>query len=228
MRLFVCAVAVIFTSACGENPSINPTQSGEILSEQNAAGEVLTRSSCNGPFVSDLTPVKTQARSHSTELLLQGNNKPVKNTADNNTCSELSRYLSTSSWSGDGHQISNDVRLLINFGQHVDNQSKPSLRVNSAKLYFLDGSLSENMANVELRCLGAFSLLCLTTDSDSSSCPNYKISYESQTCTFRGDVIQMAYANHKRSDLKITGELRLNSDGNASMKVDKASWKVMF
>jgi hypothetical protein len=226
MRWLSLSIAVL-AIGCGNNPSPNLDQPSDWLGQQNAGEIGLSGKSCTGPFISDLKPIE-HIHSHSTELLLQGKNKPTQKTVDNDTCNELSRYLSASTWTEESHQFANDIRLLIDFGQHTDNMSKSTIRVNSAKLYFLDGSLGENMANVELRCPGSFSLQCSNIDGNSSSCSNYKISYESQTCTFRGDVIRITYANHKRSDLQIFGELSLNSGGNVSMIINKASWMVMF
>jgi hypothetical protein len=226
MRSLVGVSAVMLILAgCGEGQSSKQDQPGGWLGQQDAR-ELVSEKSCAGPFISDLKPIE-HIHSHSTELLLQGRNKAFQDQVGNDTCNELSRYLSASTWAEQGRPVANDIRLLIDFGQHADNKEKSTIKINSAKLYFLDGSLSENMAKLEIRCLSPFHLQCLAAEEGSIACSDYKINYESQTCTFHGDVILVSYANHQRSDLQITGEISFSSDGTTSIKVNKAGWMVM-
>lgn len=232
MRWLGLSVAVL-AIGCGNNP--NPSnQQGAWLGQQDAGEIRVPGGSCMGPFSSEMTPNFEGVHSYSTQVKFHGKNRPASGNTKNSACDELSRYLSASTWSEAGQQVANDMQMSIDFEKTTDSDNKPvvgvsiPLRVKSAQLYFLDGSLTQKMADVELRCPGSFSLQCTKLDEYMDDCVDYKISYTTQKCTFRGDGTEVTYVNHKRSDLQFLGELSINGTGPASMKVNKASWMVMY
>jgi hypothetical protein len=233
MRCLSLIVAVT-AIGCGNNPGSNSEQPGGWLGQQNAGEIALSGKSCEGPFTSEMTPDFEHLHAYSTEIAFRGKNRTAIESTNSSSCDELAKYLSASMWSENGQQFANDIRMTIDFQKNIDSNSDLEIgvpvpiRVGSAHLYLLDGSLTEKVADVELRCPGSFSLECTQLDHNQTDCVDFKISYPTQKCTFRGDGIEITYANHKRSDLQFLGDLFLNSNGTASMKIDKASRMVMY
>lgn len=225
--LSLCSVILVFILNCGNEPG--SVMSSEVLLAKNSGEGDYESDSCAGLFTSELKPSLNEMSNYSTELTLKGINKPIQKAINNEFCNELSRYLTAVTWVENGHKIENEISFKIDFGSSSDNSRKAAngggIRATSAELTFLDGSLTQKTAYVNLRCPALFTLHC--PKEDNNDCFDYSISFGNQKCTFSGLASEMIFSDHKRSALDILGEITFNNSGSASMTITKASW-MMF
>lgn len=57
---------------------------------------------------------------------------------------------------------------------------------------------------------------------------SYKVSYPSQTCTFKASVLPFGFSDHQNTGLDILGELSYMAFGGAQLKFNKISWSGVY
>jgi len=139
-------------------------------------------------------------------------------------CGEIQHYLSKA-----------EMKMEISFSTSADEDKQMAMgkavnmQASRASLRYADGSLRGGLSGVDLRCESAFSATCEVAEMDGrKECVSYKVSYPSQTCTFRASFLPFAFSDHKVTQMDVFGQIDFMVSGGANISFNKISWSGSY
>jgi|GEM_PF-4976159 len=124
------------------------------------------------------------------------------------------------------NRLTLDISFLLEDDAEHEMLLGPSvtLRPAEAQITFIDGSLSEATASLDLRCPNAATVSCRATEIGAHKrCDSYFVDYKDQ-CIFRSTHAMYRFSDHNKTLMELAGEISLLSEGKAEIKFANVSW----
>lgn len=226
-RLLGMVVTLAIFSGCGKENQLDLAENSDNFSRaenKEMGSDILCE-----PFARSLGPTKSNNSSakiefSSTNEALVPRKALGSEATSQQRCGEIQHYLSKA-----------EMKMEISFSTSADEDRKMAmgrtvnLQPSRASLMYADGSLKGGLSGIDLRCESAFSVNCEVAEMDvRKECVSYKVSYPSQTCTFKASVLPFSFSDHKNAGLDILGELSFMASGGAQPKFNKISWSGVY
>lgn len=185
-------------------------------------------SECEGTYQTSLKEVKNA--SLSPKIILKATNHQVQDKklpedpSKQERCLEIANGLS---------QAPVDLKLEINFkdtleqAEQMRNGNPTSIRPDSARLEFTDGSFNNAYADLTLRCPDAATVACRPSADNDSPCESYDIIYVGK-CTFTSGMLFYTFSDLKKTTLDLKGEIDFFGSNGAEIRFTNISWRQIY
>lgn len=225
------SLTLLFLCGCGEQPERLDLHEGhaEHFSD-GALGEA-----CNDPITASLIPAqvigyspKLKFVSRDRETYLDAKVDP--HMPNEGRCVELRRHFSGMAIVTSSSVVPNELSIEMGFSPTAEQEAEllqgktVSVRPDEANFVVTDGSLNSASTDLELRCPGSASVSCRVKDLGGyKKCDAYEVKFAG-LCSFRANLLLYSFADHKKAQLEVMGELKTSEHGDGEIKFTKVSW----
>lgn len=223
-RLIGMQLLLVVLAGCGP---VGLTQEQEVLARMNSEDVLKSvTSQCEGQFSTNLREMKNNGYSLSLGFAAKDNQRVHNNRLPNQPslkerCQELLNSLSI---------IPNEFKFEISFDRSEEQAEqmragqKVSLRPESGRLEFTDGSLNNAHTDIKLRCPDSAQVACVPSPDNDRPCASFDISYTGK-CTFTSKILFYTFSDLKRIMLDLMGEVDFYGANGAEIKFTSVSWR---
>lgn len=224
------SLALLFICSCGGQEQLDLKPSQADYFNEATGGE-----SCNEPIVASLMSVDPSGYSPKLKLVAKHRETYLDAKVDphiptEGRCVELRRHFSGMAITTSASIVPNELSIEIGFSPTAEQEAElllgkaVSVRPDAASLVVTDGSLNSAHADLELRCPGSSLVSCRVKDLGGyKKCDTYDVKFVGR-CSFRAGLLLYSFADHKKGQLEVIGELNTAERGDSEIKFTKISW----